>query len=696
MRTRIPLLLSLCMTAAAFPLGLYAQGDDLARGSDIMRQLAARRAAIERMGRSLSATIHTTSIIRVDSEKSKVALVPSQVVVHESIGEYVDEADAGVRVRIGALRGSALPAGIGRNLLSNIESLGQYFSIEDEEIVILNTSLPSPLAADAGKWYSFALVGASSIGGEKVHEIEVRPLSTLYPGFTGRISVTEKDFDLARVDLRPSDATAFPFVRSLRLVQTFSPVGSSRAFRPESLEITGTAEVMAVAFGLVESQIAFEMKTLLSDRSVEGAIPDSMRRQIEPLVIATGADSMDARFWQSNGRLGAGEVQAIETSRAAASEKSGPVSFSFAPYIDYNRAGATTLGLTPGMTVGPINVSGTGAYSFGLARPVGDVTITSTHPIGSTFTAGLRASTFSHLATTTTGDKSYPRIMNTLVSATLHQDYYNFLRKDGWSGGVDFAFEPVRLALTYEQSRQFSVGNNARFALLTLNTKEFQENPPITDGEYTTMFGELSWGRVVPFLKITPAGSIDLRWSLSGLSGKRTDVDTSFNLVEGLLSLSIPVLSTGYNPMTLTLLGAGGKGSETLVPQYQFRLRTSAASFGKPGGFVSPPKGLYGGTEYIAVGAELNLTDFPWRAIGLPTYKGRGVELIVAGGAARYQQTHHTGYSGTGDLWYTEAGIALSRIPLYLTDLVAGRVDVRKGFGELGKIGANFTFVVPL
>jgi hypothetical protein len=146
----------------------------------------------------------------------------------------------------------------------------------------------------------------------------------------------------------------------------------------------------------------------------------------------------------------------------------------------------------------------------------------------------------------------------------------------------------------------------------------------------------------------------------------------------------------------MTNLGSACNGTTSLPPQYQFRLRTSAASFGKPGGFVSPPKGLYGGTEYIAVGAEFNTTDLWWRAIGLPTWNGRGVELILAGGSARYRQMHPTGYTGTGDLWYSEGGIAFSRIPLFITDLIYGRVDLRQGFGSLGKFGFNFTFVAPL
>ena len=696
MRTYLYLLLSLVWFMILAPERSRAQSGDAARGAEIMRELTARRATVARMGRTLSAAIHSTTVLTVNSDRAKFALVPTQTIAYEAIGSYMNAPDAGTRIRIGAVRKSAAAEGIAGNLLSNIESLGRYFTIDDDEIVFLNTAIPSPLAPDASLHYSFALAGQSTVAGESVYQIDVRPTSTLYPGFSGRLLVHQKTYDLVQLDLSPSEATSIPFITTLRIVQNYSPVAAGHSYRPDSLEVSGSAFVRLVGFGLVETAVDFTMKSTLEQRRTEGIAPDSVRLQLEPLVVVAGADSMDAAFWQANGRLSAAQVESIERSRVAAAARSGPFKFSFVPLIDYNRAGAVTLGAGPSINYGPIGFSGTGGYSFGLERPVGEGTITLSHQFGPHLNGAVRGSAFSQLATTTTGDKSYPRAMNTLVSATLHQDYYNFLRKDGWSAGADIGYEPVRLAVTYEESRQFSVGNNARFSLLTLNGKEFQENPRITDGSYRTMYGELSWGRVVPFLKITPSGSIDVRWSLMGLSGTRTDVDTSFSLAEGLLSVSIPVMSTGYNPITLTVLGAGGRGSATLVPQYQFRLRTSAASFGKPGGFVSPPKGSYGGTEYVALGAELNLTDLPWRAIGLPTYNGRGVELIVAGGSARYQQRHYYGYSGTGDLWYSEAGIALSRIPLYITDLVAGRVDVRKGFGPLGKIGANFTFVVPL
>ena len=40
--------------------------------------------------------------------------------------------------------------------------------------------------------------------------------------------------------------------------------------------------------------------------------------------------------------------------------------------IDYNRAGAATPTLGGTVTMGPVTVGGTGGYSFGMKRPVGE------------------------------------------------------------------------------------------------------------------------------------------------------------------------------------------------------------------------------------------------------------------------------------------------------------------------------------
>lgn len=670
----------------------HAQGREVLDAGEIMRKAAAHRAEIRRSAGTFSATLRTTSSINIDNGSSRLSLIPEGEIVNESIGSYYWQEGVGGEVTIQSSRGTPVKSGLARSIVENYQGLGDYFSVSDDEIILLNTAIASPLAEDAERFYDFALVGTPTRGGIAVYEIDVRPASRLYPLFEGKIWITRASNDVMEIDLAPSRETAIPFIRELHFIEKFSPIPGA-GYLPESLELIGRGEVMAAAFGLAKSDVSFKFTSTLSERRVNVPRPDSILFNPTPVVVRDDVGASGAAGRTGRGALASRQAEGAESGRGIA--RATGLAFSGLPYLDYNRAGATSLGVTASAATGPLNLSGTGAYSFGLKRPIGDATLALALGDDEPFGVTLRGSAFSHIATTTTGDKTYPRVMNTLVAMSLHQDYYDYYRKDGWSAGADLSYDNLSLSTTYERSQQFSLGNNASWALLTWKSQEFQKNPAITDGSYQTLLAELAWGRVTPFLKVTPVEGVDIRWSLSGLLGSKLRDGERFRLAEGLLSVSLPVVRTGYNPMTLTLLGAGGIGSETLPPQYQFRLRTSAATFGKPGGLVSPKKGLYGGTEYIALGGEFNLTDLPWRALGLPTYNGRGIDLIVGGGGARYIQRHETGYLGMGDLWYTEAGVALSRIPLFITDLLTGRVDVRWGLGPLGQVGANFTFVAP-
>jgi hypothetical protein len=665
-------------------------------GSDVTQTVARLRSLhAEQSKRPFAATIRTSVVVDVLDNASRFDLVKPQRIVHEASGVYHRDPQDGARMRIVATRGTAPLAGIGRGPIENFRTLADVVAINDDEIILLNTSLPSPLGANADRYYAFSDGGFSTYGSIPVQEIAVRATTRLRPAFDGMLYVARDGGHLVAMRLTPSERTAIPLLTSLTIVQTYSEVERGVVL-PDSLDVRGTGVVRIAAMGLAEIHTAFSIASALDGHRIDATMPDSLRRQSETIVVRDDASDVPASYWASRSSLAAENVSAIESSRAAYVAPSRAFGVTFGGMIDYNRAGGATPTLSGGATLGPVTASASGGYSFGLRRPVGDGSLALTLGDASAFMATVRGGAFSQIAPTTTGDRSYPRIMNTLVAATLHSDYYNFFRKDGWYSGAELSYGKLRLGATYEQSRQFSIGNTSKWALLTWASRDFQPNPPITEGPYSTVQIDLAFARTAPFLKLTPIGDDDLRGSITGLRGARSDVDTTFELIEALLSYSFPILRTGYNPMTLTLLGAAGVGSATLPPQYQFRLRTSAATFGKPGGFVSPPKGLYGGTEYVAVGAELNLTDLPWRAIGLPTINGRGIEIIVAGATGRYDQRHWYGYDGTGGQWYSELGVGLSRIPLFITDIVYGRVDVRQGFGPIGRFGGNFTFVLPI
>ena len=692
----VRLAVTFAITALAGAPALAQSGQSDA--SAVMTRMRAART--EHNARTLAATFASKATVNVRETESMIDLIKPQMVVMVAAGTYHRDPTVGTRVRIDALKSTAPIAGIARGPIENIQSLVELIDITDQEIVLLNTAFVSPLGPNADDHYVFTLGTTEKNGSTTYDVVKVTPRSSLRPLFEGTLHVVSsttsghplaRPGSLARLELRPSSATVVPFIESLVIRQNFDHAAVD-GIRMKH-EVSGVALVRFATLGIAETRMDFASEYELRELQLDVPMPGALRAQTAQIVIDDAAAVAGAERLTHAARE---EIETIEASVTRHDAAQRRVALTFGGMIDYNRAGGATPTASAGVAYGPVALSGSGGYSFGLKRPVGEATIGVTVGDVSSLTATLRGSAFSTIATTSTGDKSYPRIMNTLVSATLHQDYYNFMRKDGWNSSLELGYGKLRLGLTYEQARHFSIGNNAVWSLLTMASKEFPINPPITDGSFRTLHGELAFSRVAPFLKLTPVGDDDLRWSLSGMTGSRVDSSAEFRLLEALASYSLPIMKTGYNPMTLTLLAAAGSGTASLPPQYQFRLRTSAASFGKPGGFVSPPKGLYGGTEYVSLGGEINLTDLPWRAIGLPTHNGRGIELILAGGAARYLQAHPVGFSDTDGIWYSEAGVALSRIPLFITEIVYGRVDVRKGFGPLGKFGANFTFVLPL
>jgi len=115
------------------------------------------------------------------------------------------------------------------------------------------------------------------------------------------------------------------------------------------------------------------------------------------------------------------------------------------------------------------------------------------------------------------------------------------------------------------------------------------------------------------------------------------------------------------------------------------------------GGFYSSPITAYGGTEYWTAHAEFNLTDIWWRFIGLPTYDNRGLELIIAGSTGRFFSDRRVYYFQTGKDYYSEIGFGLSRIPVFISNVIFLRFDARWGVGPLGsgEFGAGVFISLP-
>jgi hypothetical protein len=106
-----------------------------------------------------------------------------------------------------------------------------------------------------------------------------------------------------------------------------------------------------------------------------------------------------------------------------------------------------------------------------------------------------------------------------------------------------------------------------------------------------------------------------------------------------------------------------------------------------------------GGTQYAHARLEHSFSDVPWRVLGLPTWRERGVEVSIFGAAAWYGNP-----PGTTSLFlptpegtaYTELGFSVSRIPLFLIDFLYLRFDAGWRVGAppasgMGNFGFSFS-----
>jgi hypothetical protein len=576
----------------------------------------------------------------------------------------------------------------------NLFAFGQFFSFYDDDIRLLNATVPSPLNADALSRYNFSLIEKTTLNDSTVYVIGVRPATSVLPAFEGTMKIVKGTYSLVEVDLAPSKATAISFVQGLRFVQKFERFQED-IWQPTYLQVTGSGRVTIVK-GLAEIDANFTATSIFTEAQVNTPIPDSIYRDKEIITAAPQADTARSEFWESNSlselTLREKEIYQRVDSLVVAEDTTGEhssFSFGYGPYIDFNRVGSVSLGATLSPRIGPVRFGFLGAYSLGLQRPVGNASVAwpvlegDDLPISLTLEGAL----FSMLETMTL-EESIPRLFNTVAAAAFHRDYYDYMRQDGWNVGVRATMFDITLRAQFENSRQFPEEVHTDRSIFI--EQLFRPNPAALAGEFNTLRGDISMGNPDAFLIISSSESISIRGKLTGLMGEHTSSGRTFRAAEGGLIATVPTFGTGYLPMTLKLGAWAGTGKQTLPTQYQFRMPTSVSVVGRFGQFYSAPTGIYGGTEYVALHAEHNFSDLLWRFLHLPTFDGRGIEIIGAAAAGRFRQGAITGYLPTGDEWYMEAGFGLGKIPLFITNVFSLRFDARWGLGPLGskKFGA--------
>lgn len=583
---------------------------------------------------------------------------------------------------------------------SNLLVLGNFVSFYDDEIPVLNTHIPSPLNRSTLSRYSFTLRERASFNGETVYVIDVKAATRLLPAFEGTLKIVASNYNLIEVDLHPSASTAIAFVHDLRFHQRFERFAND-IWQPTLLEINGGAKVeLLKGFAVVDASLS--ATSIFTELVVNDSIPDSIYADERIVAAAPSADSSQAEFWEGNtlSELSDAEKETyrhVDSLVAAADTTSdrGGLQLGLSPVIEFNRVGSLSIGAGITPRLGRVGLDARATYSIGLRRFFGSADINVNLVTGGEDwpSLGLTAGVFWALRPSSV-DHPYPTIVNTAVAALFHRDYDDYHLAEGWRAGLASNWGDVELRLGFEESRQQAERITTSRSIFV--HEPFRDNPPITDGDFTTATATLRWGRPEGAIVISSATGIEAGATLTFLKGYQAG-GADFNSSRIAAHVGLPTISTGYSPMRLTINAVAGGGSATLPPQYQFRVPTSTAIVAAPTALLSAPVGVYGGTCYATLVGEHNFSDILWRAVGLPTYEGRGIEFLLSAAAAYSETTAPTGYASTRHQWYTELGFGLARIPTFVSNVFYLGLDARWGVGPLGagRFGAAVTLTSP-
>jgi hypothetical protein len=677
--------------------------------------------------RSIISTLYTKMYVNVDGQ------IPGQDGADESITEtfskIYDQREPERKKRVHILqRRQTRNVDAGQNL--NV--FDQFFDFTTPEIRIFQTRLVTPLSPDALDEYAYTMLGKRPLGKLMVYELAFEPKARVYPGFEGRLTIVDGTYQVIEAKFRPTDETAFPFVRDITYHQRFERMEDT-LWVPMYQEVTARGAVMVIA-GLIDIDARFKAETFVTDVEVNTEIPDSvfmvpedtvrrttvsntsgvrvrMRRGDQVTTVADDADSSKPEFWAAYAFTEQSDVEKEAYRRQDSIAEANP-----RPERDDQRVSVGMFSVGPvGISINPlIDRTAITGWMFGAELEfqvdrfdlttgglLGEYSTTAGHidlAVGLIQERRMRltanGSVFSSMMTIQTPREIFGRVNFLNLSNILYAYNHDYFRRDGFDVGLTFSIPDVRTTITYGEARHFN-----------MPVRDAPSRPSIEAdaGNYRTVSATVDLFRPSFFQSLFGGGS-PVSGTIKAIYGVETEMKQPFVTINAQVQARLATFATGYNPMQLALMVEGGSYfGMTLPRQYQFSLLQRYPVFGSTTNPATVPLNAYGGTSYVHAHVEHNFTDIWWRAIGIPTFSNnRGVDLIAIYDVSRTLQgrtpVSDGVYEATGD-WYMEAGVALARIPTFVSDLFYLRFDALWPVGPLapqGSFGWSITVSSPL
>lgn len=582
----------------------------------------------------------------------------------------------------------------------NVMAITEFMDFTDDEINFFNTKFKTPLSVDALSYYDYSYSGIVSNDGRKVYVIDYKPKSSFYPCLTGQLMIIDSTFDLIEISVTPAEKYTIQFVENINFIEKFKEV-ERNIWTADYFEVAAKMHIEVVS-GLMDFSMGIKTASIMNDILINIPLPDSLYRSNWEVIVAKDADSAKPGFWENNAltelteqdkqiykEVDAAVDKLDSTKHDSTSSLFNRRNFDWYPYLDFNRVQSIGVGLgfdwnliIPAISPGIVHeyaqqIGAEGYYSFGQQRLFGNSKLT-LKLADDTFKLRTIGKLFSEVVPT--GQESpYHHLVNTFAAALFHADYYDYMRKDGFSVAAEADYKILSIAAEYENSRQMSLDKTTENSIFSKEL--WRENPAIDAGSFQRLSALIAIGNKDYYKTydgfqyfIQATGS----YTLPDANGSR------FRSVSGEAGVNLPLFYTGYTPIGLNLALRGGLSDNNVTLQSLFIMRTRLLFYSMSPAFLSADFAEFGGNSYFEGFASLNLSDFFWRGIGLPLFQGRGPELLLTAAAAKYESSRISAYKDTQNEFYSEVGFKLRRIPTLISNLIYWEINASWGVGPLG------------
>ncbi|NQW30892.1 MAG: carboxypeptidase-like regulatory domain-containing protein [Ignavibacteria bacterium] len=612
---------------------------------------------------------------------------------------------------------------------SNMTVIDQFFDFTQDELKLFQTRLVTPLSEDALSEYKFELMSKKLLGNLMVYEIHFEPKARMYPGLIGKLSIIEGTYQVIAAEFEPTPETAIPFVRQLKYEQRYEKVTDS-VWAPMYQQASAKAGVEVIK-GVLEVDAMFVAQTYVTDVKVNVPIDDtllrptidsttvvqtsrrsgrtniSVRQSGQVVTVAPGADSARPEYWEQHSFTEQSDAEKQAYAEADSLKKVNPTDaqgqrnvvglltvgdfgFSVIPILDRTSFSGMMFGGALVTNFNEFSLITEGAWGGGSSR-MGAVSLLGRIVDTRSTDVDVTVSAFSKYKTIQEARVIFSALRSLNIQHLLYADYFDFLRKDGFSVDVRAKYQMYTLDAHAEWSRQ-----SARPIYAAPRGRESVVPDP---GNFQILSATVGIGEPT-FVQELFGTAWPVYGSVKALLGNEQETNATFKIFDIQTGIRIPTFATGYSPMLLDLFLRGGIGTSNVPRQYQFSSIRSFPVLGPRTDFNTVPINQFGGTEMLSIIAEHNFSDLWWRALGIPLINNRGVDIIARAGALQMIQRgtaaiQNSVYASTNQ-WYTEAGFGISRIPTFVSEVIFLRFDARWPVGAYAMQVGSFGWTLGL